>query len=369
MAKHITLSQLQSVMTGMATKNDARFRKLSDNITKSDLADALVTEIEGKLDEGDLGVYAIEAQQTPETGYIATYQLFKTVGDGQDAVKTAAGAKINIPKDFLVKSVSMAEVSAADKASGGKFEDNSSFAEGDQYIDFVVNTKDSDAAGTATHLYLNVNDLIDAYTAGDGVDITSNEISVVVDSSNANGLSVSSSGLAMDTASSSTTGALTSTDWSTFNGKQDAVSAGNGIDVTSDVISAVVDTTNANGLSVGASGLAMTAASASATGALTSTDWSTFNGKQDALSAGSGIDATSFAAGTIAVTGDLTAYTGTGAVDITNHVVSVAAATASTSGVGGNAGTMSAADKEKLDSFTEATDGEIQAIINGLYTS
>ena len=47
---------------------------------------------------------------------------------------------------------------------------------------------------------------------------------------------------------------------------------------------------------------------------------------------------------------DVTAYTGSGAIDITNHVVSIAAASPSTSGSGGNAGTMSATDKEKLDS-------------------
>ena len=63
---------------------------------------------------------------------------------------------------------------------------------------------------------------------------------------------------------------------------------------------------------------------------------------------------------------DVTAYTGSGAIDITNHTVSVAAAAASTSGVGGNAGTMSAADKEKLDSFTVATTAEVEAVIAAL---
>lgn len=63
---------------------------------------------------------------------------------------------------------------------------------------------------------------------------------------------------------------------------------------------------------------------------------------------------------------DVTAYTGTGAIDITNHVVSVAAATPSTSGVGGSAGTMSAADKEKLDDFDLATTEEVNAVINNL---
>jgi len=63
---------------------------------------------------------------------------------------------------------------------------------------------------------------------------------------------------------------------------------------------------------------------------------------------------------------DVTAYTGSGAIDVTNHVVSVAAAAASSSGVGGNAGTMSAADKEKLDDISIATTQQVNDMIASL---
>ena len=63
---------------------------------------------------------------------------------------------------------------------------------------------------------------------------------------------------------------------------------------------------------------------------------------------------------------DVTAYTGSGAISISDHVVSVASATASTSGVGGNAGTMSATDKEKLDDITTATAQEIEDLVAAL---
>lgn len=63
---------------------------------------------------------------------------------------------------------------------------------------------------------------------------------------------------------------------------------------------------------------------------------------------------------------DVTAYTGTGAIDVTNHVISVAAASPSTSGAGGNAGTMSATDKEKLDSIETATAQDIADLIEDL---
>ena len=50
-----------------------------------------------------------------------------------------------------------------------------------------------------------------------------------------------------------------------------------------------------------------------------------------------------------------------------NPSATVAAATASTSGVGGNAGTMSAADMEKLDGFETAGSADIQEIIDNIW--
>ncbi len=138
----------------------------------------------------------VEKQTTAETGYASTY-VVKQNG-------TQVGAKINIPKDFLVKSAEVKTVTAADKASDGVFENNANFAVDDTYIDFVINTVD--ASETAQHIYLNVNELVDVYTAGNGIDITSNEISVVVDSNNARGLSVTANGLALAAAVASTSG-------------------------------------------------------------------------------------------------------------------------------------------------------------------
>lgn len=64
---------------------------------------------------------------------------------------------------------------------------------------------------------------------------------------------------------------------------------------------------------------------------------------------------------------DVTPYTGDGTVvSVTNHQINVAGASPSTSGVGGNAGTMSASDKEKLDDIQIATTSEVEAVIAGL---
>lgn len=93
--------------------------------------------------------YTIAQQATAETGYAATYYLTK---DGSQV-----GSKINIPKDFLVKSASVETVTTADVPYQGA-------VPGDKYIDFVINA--SDSSETAQHIYLPVNELVDVYTSG-----------------------------------------------------------------------------------------------------------------------------------------------------------------------------------------------------------
>ena len=57
---------------------------------------------------------------------------------------------INIPKDLLVKSASVKEVTEADQPYEGA-------AVGDKYIDFVINSVEGDA--NESHVYLAVQDL------------------------------------------------------------------------------------------------------------------------------------------------------------------------------------------------------------------
>ena len=116
--------------------------------------------------------YSIVKESTPDTGYFATYQLYGATAGGTPA-PIASSAKINIPKDFLVKSGEVKTVTAADKAPGGIFENDPNFLEGDKYIDFVVNVKDP-AQVTDEHIYINVKDLVDVYTGGAGITIDGN---------------------------------------------------------------------------------------------------------------------------------------------------------------------------------------------------
>ena len=70
--------------------------------------------------------YSIVKEATAETGYFATYQLYGATAGGTPTPITGS-AKINIPKDFLVKSGEVKTVTAADKAAGGIFENDPNF--------------------------------------------------------------------------------------------------------------------------------------------------------------------------------------------------------------------------------------------------
>lgn len=131
-------------------------------------AGATATTVTGYVDEkiadvSTLAVVNVEKQATAESGFAATYVVTQN--------GTQVGSKINIPKDFLVKSASVETVSTANDPYAGA-------AVGDKYIDFVVNTVD--ASETAQHIYLPVNDLVDVYTATN----QTSEVTVAIDSNN-----------------------------------------------------------------------------------------------------------------------------------------------------------------------------------------
>ena len=127
----------------------------------AELSGALHNEITAETDRAETAEEAIRADlsnnykvtvvkdDTPETSaYIASY----TIKQGE----TALSPKINIPKDYVVKSAELCTVTTAG-------EPYPEAQVGDKYIDFVVNTADQ---GDAKHIYLPVNDLVDVYTGG-----------------------------------------------------------------------------------------------------------------------------------------------------------------------------------------------------------
>lgn len=108
--------------------------------------------------------YKIEELGTPATGYLKSYQL--TQHNPSTGADVSVGI-INIPKDFLVKSGSVEEVTTADVPYTG--------AEvGDKYLDFVINSKDAD--DTDSHIYIPVKDLVDVYTGSTYITVDTNNV-------------------------------------------------------------------------------------------------------------------------------------------------------------------------------------------------
>ena len=106
----------------------------------------------------------VEKLEAAEEGYVASY-VVKQNGK-------SAGATINIPKDYLVKKAELKTCTVADTPVAG-------YKVGDKYMDFTINTVEG--SGNESHIYINVNELFDAYTSGSEVGDT-----VVVTVNNAN---------------------------------------------------------------------------------------------------------------------------------------------------------------------------------------
>lgn len=144
--------------------------------------------------EVKVSVYDI-VKDTDSGDYAAIYHLTK------DGVNT--GAAINIPKDLFVKE--------------GKIVDNPSGQPAGKYIELTLQNQ-------ANPIYINVADLVDAYTPGNGITISAtNEVSAKVVA--ANGLSVGASGIAMALASGTANGAMSSAQFTKLGGIADNATA------------------------------------------------------------------------------------------------------------------------------------------------
>lgn len=162
--------------------------------------------------EGTVSAAKQECAVTVETGAeSATNFVSYTVKQGGAAVGT-----INIPKFLVVKSGSV----VTGTWNGSTFtEDATQPGSGTgKAIKLVIN--DSGDAGTEDDvLYINVADLVDVYTGGNGITIsTANVVSVKLDTDKANGLFLSSNGLSLNTASQSAAGAMSAADKTILDG-------------------------------------------------------------------------------------------------------------------------------------------------------
>ena len=91
----------------------------------------------------------VEKLAVTEEGYIASYAVKQNGAQ--------VGATINIPKDYLVKNAELKTCTEVDQPVEG-------YKVGDKYMDFTINTVEG--SGNESHIYINVNELFDAYTSG-----------------------------------------------------------------------------------------------------------------------------------------------------------------------------------------------------------
>ena len=183
------------------------------------------------------------------SGYLKTI-ILSSAANATAAAADPKRIEIDIPKDFLVKSGSkLLTVEDGTGTLDGKlavvkengtavtpYEAPATITSAGLWIDLIINTK-SDGSGSAetdTHVSIPVNELIDTYTGGNGVDITnrvvsldldangglqltgstdgSKQLAIKIDSTNANGLAMTSDGLKLNTATSSAAGAMSAAD-------------------------------------------------------------------------------------------------------------------------------------------------------------
>ena len=166
------------------TANENKFAAKTDTINTVKVNGTALTATNNAVDI----TIAVEKKATANTGYAASYTI--------KANGTAVSDDINIPKDFVVKNAELKTSTAENYQSIG------TSAAGKKYIDLIINTVD--ASETASHIYLPVEDLVDVYTAGNGLTVANNEFSLVIDNSSANGLSVGANGLALALATATT---------------------------------------------------------------------------------------------------------------------------------------------------------------------
>lgn len=138
--------------------------------------------------------YTIEKQVNAEEGYAVSYKLKKTVGDEVSYV----GDTINIAKDLVLQSATLETVTEKDIPYVGA-------VVGDPYIKMVFNNAE------ASNLYIPVKGLVDSYTAGNGIEIIDNKISIKL-ADTAHGLVAVDGALALNLATKDSDGAMSKED-------------------------------------------------------------------------------------------------------------------------------------------------------------
>ena len=159
--------------------------------------------VNGKALSADITLTASDVGALPSTTKIPTYTLTKDETSADYAAvyhlnngTENVGVPINIPKDLFVES--------------GEIVDNPTGQPEGKYIKLTLQNQ-------TEPIYINVADLVDAYTAGNGITISNTNV-VSANVSAGNGLSVDASGIKMAVASADSAGAMSSADFTKLSG-------------------------------------------------------------------------------------------------------------------------------------------------------
>lgn len=143
-----------------------------------------ITSLDQRIDNLESGS-AVTITESAGSGDVLKVYTFRQGEASEQNPDSNIIGTVNIPKDFLVKSGQVREATAADTG----------FDAGTKILDFTVNSVDGQ--GSESHILIAVSDLVDTYTAGNGIAVSdANVISAVVDPAADNEfLSVSATGL------------------------------------------------------------------------------------------------------------------------------------------------------------------------------
>lgn len=138
----------------------AQVGRTATTALSSTTAEGALIELNNKITAASNSAVVTVSDTTASSGMLKTY----SIKQGGNEV-----GKIDIPKDFLVKSGSVVKGTFA----GNAFTENTNG--NDTAIKLVINSAD-DKTGNGDSIYINVHDLVDIYTgsAGDTVDVTVN---------------------------------------------------------------------------------------------------------------------------------------------------------------------------------------------------
>lgn len=261
MAKHVDINQAKQIANAVIAKVRNKGYAVKGEIVYADLAAALQAVIDAKAAQSDLTTVSgkVDTLVGSDTG-----KSVRTVS-AEEVAKVVAGASESFDTlkeiaDWIENDTTGAAKMANDIADLITKTELGTYEEGGQQVEYDT-VKDYVEGYVAEQIS-------DAGLSGsNAISIASKVVSLIIDSTNANGLTITQNGLALSAATQSAAGAMSAEDKLKLdNADVTAYTAGNGVNVTNHVISAVVDTANANGLSVGANGLAMSAATASTSG-------------------------------------------------------------------------------------------------------